>query len=162
LLGILLLWTLWPSIARGHTTWISWRDFHRPKFITLLLASLLPLLLVFTIATFPGEWLESNLPSLPLVPTKWPTLGESTSLLLSEEEGRGRFWPTVSVLGFRSTISTLVHSMEWSSPHDLLVAGDVDLVARRPTSLGSNRLVLPGIDVIDHAKFDSEEKIEAL
>ena len=52
-------------------------------------------------------------------------------------------------------------SMEWTSLHDLLVAGDVDLVARKPTSLWSNRLVLPGIDVIDHAKFDSEEKIEA-
>ena len=51
--------------------------------------------------------------------------------------------------------------MEWTSLHKLLVAGDVDLVARKPTSLWSNRLVLPGIDAIDHAKFDSEEKIEA-
>ena len=53
-------------------------------------------------------------------------------------------------------------SMEWTSLHDLLVAGDVDLVARKPRSLWSNWLVLPGVDVIDHAKFDSEEKIEAL
>ena len=52
--------------------------------------------------------------------------------------------------------------MEWTSLHDLLVAGNVDLVARKPTSLWSNRLVLPGIDVIDHAKFDSEEKLESL
>jgi uncharacterized protein YjbI with pentapeptide repeats len=123
LLGILLLWVLWPSIARGQTTWISWRDFRRPQIMVLLLASLVPLLLVFTIATFPGEWLDSNLPSLPLVPTK---------------------------------------SLEWTSLHGLLVAGDVDLVARKPTSLWSNRLVVPGVDVVDHAKFDSEEKIAAL
>ena len=48
--------------------------------------------------------------------------------------------------------------MEWTSLHDMLVAGDVDLIARKPTSLWSNRLVLPGIDVIDHATFDSDEK----
>jgi uncharacterized protein YjbI with pentapeptide repeats len=127
-------------------------------------------LLVFTIATFPGEWLDSNLPSLPLVPTRWPALslengqtdqaveaqneGENESQAAEEEVARkGRFWPTVSALA---------KSVEWTSLHDLLVAGDVDLIARKPTSLWSNRLVLPGIDVIDHAKFDSEEKIEAL
>ena len=69
LLDILLLWTLWPSIARGQTSWISWHDFRRPRIIAFLLASVVPLLLVFTIATFPGEWLDSNLPSLRLVPT---------------------------------------------------------------------------------------------
>ena len=47
------------------------------------------------------------------------------------------------------------------SLHDLLVAGDVDLIARKPTSLWSNRLVLPGIDVTDHATFDNGEKSEA-
>ena len=51
--------------------------------------------------------------------------------------------------------------MGWTSPHELLVAGEVDLVARKPTSLWSNVLVLPGIDVIDHAKFDTEAKIAA-
>ena len=86
LLGILLLWTLWPSIARGQATWISWHDFRRPKIMTLLLASLVPLLLVFTIATFPGEWLDSNLPSLPLVPTKWPSLGPENGQ--TDERGR--------------------------------------------------------------------------
>src|SRR6266700_3709015 len=52
--------------------------------------------------------------------------------------------------------------MGWSSLHELLVAGAVDFVARKPTSLWSNRLVLPDIDVIDHAKFDSDAKIAAL
>jgi uncharacterized protein YjbI with pentapeptide repeats len=54
--------------------------------------------------------------------------------------------------------------MGWSSLHSLVFAGDVDPVKRRPTSLwpNSNRLVLPGVDVIDHTKFDSDAKIEAV
>ena len=54
--------------------------------------------------------------------------------------------------------------MDWriTSLHKLLVAGEVDFAARKPKSLWSNRLVLPGFDVIDHTKFDSEAKIEAL
>ncbi len=44
----------------------------------------------------------------------------------------------------------------------MLFEGDVDFVTLRPKSLLSNRLVLPGIDVIDHAKFDTEAKIAAL
>ena len=51
LLGILLLWMFWPSIARGKLASISWHDLRRPKIMTLLLASLLPLLLIFTIST---------------------------------------------------------------------------------------------------------------
>ena len=54
----------------------SWHRFHGTtcaarRSSILLLASLLPLLLIFTISTFPGEWLDAK-PSLPLVPTKWP------------------------------------------------------------------------------------------
>ena len=49
-----------------------------------------------------------------------------------------------------------------ASLHELLVAGDVDFAARKPKSLWSNRLVLPGFDAIDHAKFDSEAKIEGV
>ena len=59
LIDLILLWTLWPSIAVGEATWIHWRDFRRPKISSLALASLVPLLLVCTIATFPGEWLDS-------------------------------------------------------------------------------------------------------
>src|SRR5262249_1747272 len=49
----------------------------------------------------------------------------------------------------------------WVSLHELLVGGEVDLVARRPSSLWSNRLVLPGIDV-SRPKPDSETKVGAL
>ena len=144
LLDILLLWTLWPSTARGQAAWISWHDFRRPRIIALLSASLVPLLLVFTIATFPGEWLVSNLPSLPLVPTRLPSLSGKSDSTQTDQ-----------------TLKERRRKVEWTSLHDLLVAGDVDLIARKPTSLWSNRLVLPGIDVIDHATFDSEEKIKA-
>jgi uncharacterized protein YjbI with pentapeptide repeats len=122
LLDILLLWTLWPSIARGQTSWVSWHDFGRPRIIAILLASLVPFLLVFTIATFPGERLHAKLPPLRLVPR----------LPLSQRE--------------------------WTSLHEMLVAGDVDLIARKPASLWSNRLVLPGIDVTDRASFETENE----
>jgi uncharacterized protein YjbI with pentapeptide repeats len=163
LLDILLLWMLWPSIAQGNPTWISRRDFSRGKVIALALFSLIPLLLVFTIATFPGEWLDANLPSFRFVPTRWPAdepkqseeaLDDNGNEPANAEEGKKSqtFWQKVN---------NQVRSMRWTSPHDLLVGGDVDLIARKPTSLWSNRLVLPGIDVINQAKFDSEDKIAA-
>ncbi len=145
LIDVLLLWTLWPSIAVGAPTWIGWRDFRRPKIASLALASLLPLLLVFIIATFPGE-LEDKLPSLRWVPTKLPEvkIGETGGELASEP------------------VTIPLESLGLASPHELLVAGEVDLLTRKLGSLWSNRLVLPGLDVIDHAKFDSDAKIDAL
>jgi hypothetical protein len=50
--------------------------------------------------------------------------------------------------------------MEWTSLHDILVAGDVDLIARKPTSLWSNRLVVPGIGVTHHPSSDSDDESE--
>jgi len=187
LIDIILLWRLWPSIALGQAKRRWHDDLRHPSIVTLAVATFVSLLLVFTSATFPGEWLDSNLPSLRLVPTKLPSLeseptatdqrslndpsssntNQSHGLSENEKEtqpslkerwrkivdfAKERWWNVVD----------FAKSMEWTSLHDLLVAGDVDLVARKPRSLWSNRLVLPGIDVIDHAKFDSEEKIEAL
>ena len=37
----------------------------------------------------------------------------------------------------------------------------MDHVAQRPRSWRSNRLVLPGIDLREHPKFDTEEKINS-
>ena len=123
---VALLWTLWPPIARGEPARLAWRDLRRGKIIALAFASLAPALLVTTIATFPGEWLEDSLPSVQFIPWK---------------DEKDEPWRLASL-------------------HELLVAGDVDFAARKPQSLWSNRLVLPGIDAIDHAKFDSEAKIE--
>ena len=72
LLDLVLLWLLWPPIARGEITLLSWSDLIRVRVAAWLPVSLLPLLLIFTIATFPGEWLEEALPELRLAPTKWP------------------------------------------------------------------------------------------
>jgi uncharacterized protein YjbI with pentapeptide repeats len=87
------------------------------------------LLLVFTIATFPSEGLDRDLPAIPLLR------------------------PTVALNGAAHT---------GFSFHVWLVAGPIDEVVRRPTSWFSDRLVLPGLDVVDHAKFETEEKINAV
>jgi hypothetical protein len=49
---------------------------------------------------------------------------------------------------------------EWT-PHKLLVAGDYDEIAQRPKSFRSNRRVVPGIDLREQAKFDTEERIKS-
>src|ERR1700730_8673476 len=56
-LDLVLLWLLWPPIIRGENALLSWNDLGRASVAAWLPASFLPLLLVFTIATFPGEWL---------------------------------------------------------------------------------------------------------
>jgi uncharacterized protein YjbI with pentapeptide repeats len=67
-LDLVLLWLLWPPIARGETILLTWNDLGRAKVRAWLGASLLPLLLVFTVATFPGEWLHETLPGARFVP----------------------------------------------------------------------------------------------
>ena len=49
-----------------------------------------------------------------------------------------------------------------SSLRETLVAGEVNPASRQPESLWSNRLVLPGLDVVVHMKLDSEAKIDFL
>src|SRR4029453_3715135 len=61
-LDILLLWTLWPSIARGSITPSAWPNLRRKPVAWAAIASFAPTLLVFTLATFPGEWLHEKLP----------------------------------------------------------------------------------------------------
>jgi uncharacterized protein YjbI with pentapeptide repeats len=128
---LVILWILWPSVVLGGIG-LTLRDAGRWKLVGTALASLATVLLAFTIATFPGEWLHNNLPSIRLVPWK------------DHKESR-------------------VSETDWrrASLHELLVGGEPDLGARRPKSVWSNRLVLPGFDVIDRNKLDSEEKIAA-
>jgi hypothetical protein len=61
ILDLVLLWLLWPPIARGETALLTWSDLRRLRTAAWLVPSLLPLVMVFTIATFPGEWLEEEL-----------------------------------------------------------------------------------------------------
>jgi hypothetical protein len=132
-----LLWWLWPQIV--HSDEASWSS---PKAITARRlmaagASAIALVLVFAVATFPSEWLDTNLPEARFIPTKMPVM------YLGDASPREQHTPTPP-------------SYRWWSLHELLVGGNVDLVSRTPQSLFSNRLVLPGLDVIDHAKFDTE------
>jgi uncharacterized protein YjbI with pentapeptide repeats len=124
-IDLVLLWMLWPSVVRGAMTTLSWRDLRRPSVASWAMLSLAPVLLVFTIATFPSEWMDANLPSLRFVPVASSTPDEPNS------------W------GMRSI-------------HELLFGGDIDLVTRKPTSLWSNRLVLPRLDISDRAKGSGE------
>jgi uncharacterized protein YjbI with pentapeptide repeats len=107
---LVLLWILWPRIARGQTAGLVWVDFKRAKVQLGLLVSILPALLVVTIATFPGEWLEMKLPPVPLIPTTWGarTLPSVQAIRTTESRwatlhellvaGNGSLWPNVLVL----------------------------------------------------------------
>jgi uncharacterized protein YjbI with pentapeptide repeats len=131
-IDISLLWMLWFRVTRGEETLLRWRIVWRRKSAWGWgLVSLIPLLLVFFVATFPNELLDEIGPSVPVVPNKWLPWK------------RGDF------------------AQGWSSLHELLVAGDVDEVTGKLTSLWSNRLVLPNTDVVDHEKFDTEAKFAA-
>jgi len=134
-IDLVLLWFLWPRIARGEIRSLGWRDFRRVKVGALLLASFLPVLLVVTIATFPGEWLEDSLPPVRLIPTTW----------------EARSVPSVQVIQARGS--------GWATLHELLVAGKVNYVTGKPQSLWSNVLVLPNFEVGDRANLDANGKI---
>jgi uncharacterized protein YjbI with pentapeptide repeats len=133
-IDLVVLWILWPRIARGETAGLGRSDFKRVKVRAWLLVSFLPFLLVVTIATFPGEWLEENLPPVRLIPTTWAAW-QLPTLQAIETAGSG-----------------------WVTLHELLVAGEVNYVTGRPRSLWSNVLVLPNFEVGDRVKFDAEGK----
>jgi uncharacterized protein YjbI with pentapeptide repeats len=92
---------------------------------TAAAASVMLVLFVFTVATFPDEWLEVHLPPLPLIH-------------VNDENGP-----------------------RWESLHEYLFVGRIN-EAGKSSSLWSNRLELPRLDIIDHAKYDTEAKFEAL
>ena len=155
-LDIVLLWTLWPSIARSQR-----------RAAGAAIASFATILVVFTLATYPGEWLNAT-PSVPFVPTKWPQFNsevtQSDSSAAPSASGNGNDVKTARVEhdgAFRRFVAA-VESMGWTSLHMLVIAGDVNPTTRRPTSLwpNSNRLVLPSLDITDQTKFDSEQKVE--
>jgi uncharacterized protein YjbI with pentapeptide repeats len=109
-IDLALLWLLWPTVLHGEATRRGWRRIEAGSSLMMASISLVSILLVFTIATFPGEWLNRNLPAL-----RFPLVLNATP------EGQ-------------------------TSLSELLVAGKVDRFAQRPTSLWSNRLVLPGLE----------------
>ena len=143
-LDLILLWLLWPPIARGDTALLTWNDLGRVRVAVWLAVSLLPLLLVFTIATFPGE------PTVRFLPTSWKAW-QLPSVEAIQKDGSG--WATLHEI-------LVAGKIDFVTPlHEILVAGKPNLVTRRPESQWSNRLVLPGFAIGDRLKFDSENKI---
>jgi class 3 adenylate cyclase/uncharacterized protein YjbI with pentapeptide repeats len=135
LLDLMFLWMLWFGVSRGERGILGWRKIRRCRW-QWGLASLVPFLLVFTIATFPGEWLDEKLPPVRLIPTTWKAWTLLPNVEAIQAAGSG-----------------------WATLHELLVAGQVNLVTRRTRSLWSNVLVLPNFEVGDRVKVDAEGKI---
>jgi hypothetical protein len=124
LADVWMLWGLWPSFLNGRLTKFRWSAIKKGPLLFYSIESLIALAFVFTVATFPGEWLEDRLPRLQVIPWR---------------DGNSDPW-------------------RWASLHELFVAGNIDQSTQRPVSFWSNRLVLPDIDLIDHAKYDSEAR----
>jgi hypothetical protein len=139
-----LLWLLWPQVVQANEgAWTSAQAIKGGKLLAGV-ATVVPAVLVFTVATFPGEWLDRHLPDLNFIPTKAnfiPTKAPIKSP--GPRDATARRPPTIIEHRVPPRSDT------WSSPHKLLFAGGVDFVAQKPRSLWSNRLVLPGFDVID-------------
>src|SRR4051794_8754340 len=130
LLDLILIWIIWPSVARS----VRFR-WGRTRTAIALLCTSLPLLLMFTVATFPGEGLHGEWAGPRIVPTLFAKIDWT--------------WPGT----WEDTKPVTLHKF--------LVGGEVDDVAQRQKSWWSNRLVLPGVDLREHPKFDTKEKSES-
>lgn len=146
-IDLALIWAVWPSINRGEIARLGLRNLLRWPAAASALASLLVALMVGAVATFPGEWLHTALPSAPIVPTdrlaeefyeeSWASPEPAADAGVFE---RWRF-------AFRTRLGHRLEKVKFRSLHTLLIAGDVDPVTRRPISLWSNRLILPELSV---------------
>jgi uncharacterized protein YjbI with pentapeptide repeats len=158
-IDIVLLWALWPSIARGSMRWLALRDLRRRSVAIAAVATSVPILIIFGLATYPGERLD-RMPSLLFMP--WPRSISVTRVCGPSESAVNAGQASNETKTFFASLKS--GDWEWTSLHTLIIAGDVDPNTLRPTSLwpNSNRLVLPTFDAIDRTKFDSEQKIEAV
>src|SRR5438132_2868389 len=104
-MDLILLWLLWPPIARGETALLTWNDLGRGRVAAWLPASLLPLLLVFTIATFPGEWLDQEL------------YGDASPVSRDDEPSRADWWRSPHKLWVAGEVDYVTRNPEswWSN-----------------------------------------------
>ena len=117
LADLVLLWMLWPSVARGSTSGITWSDFHRGKVATAALGSVAMLLFVFTVATFHGEWLDRTLPPVSFIPSA------------QKEDTRATKWLSLHELLIAGAVDPVTGKLRsvWS---DRLVVANLDLIDR--------------------------------
>jgi uncharacterized protein YjbI with pentapeptide repeats len=163
-LDLTLLWMMWPSIARGRTTTITWQDLgKRGRAVIDLLARPAALWAAMALAArrTPGRIRRHRVSyaaafaSFLVVCLVFPIATFPGEWLYS--------LPPLHFIPWKhEKENPWSPSWDLKSLHELLVGGDVDLGARRAVSLWSNRLMLPDIDVIDHDKYDSEVKIANL
>lgn len=146
-IDLALVWALWPSIVRGELSHLGVKNIRSLRVAAAAAVTVLTLQLVLGVATFPGEWLDKHMPSARVVPTNISGLWKHD------------IWPPVPPFhdAPEGTIETLYYfvmdrldyvldRVEARTPSELLVAGEVNVVTRKPTSLWSNRLVLPELD----------------
>jgi uncharacterized protein YjbI with pentapeptide repeats len=133
LADLILLLQLWPAVLERRGS-ITWRPLRRHPVFAL--ASLIPIWLAFTTATFPGEWLDEHVGN-----RRWIPPNGATAWLGPKNRG-----------GYPN----------WTSFHDLLFNGEVDEVTGRRKSLFSNTLVLPGFDALEAAKIDDPKKLDSV
>jgi uncharacterized protein YjbI with pentapeptide repeats len=147
LADVILLWLLWPAVLNGRSK-LMWRLERRGKgwpgvlgltcrYILGLAASLIPVGLAFTAATFPSEWMDGHI-------------------------GNKQWIPPNCVTAWLGAKDQHDDKPIWTSFHDLLFNGGVDDVTRRRKGLFSNTVVLPGFDALEAAKIDDPKKLDFL
>ena len=155
---ICLLWLLWPSIADGKTIQ------KRLRHLGLRWQSLVYFnsgsQLFFAARNTNGKsyYLKKTRSVLLAIASLLTALLTLTAVTYPGE------WLNTALPPFKAVPWYDGKSNSWhlATPHELLVGGAVDIGAQRLTSPWSDRLVLPGLDVIDHTRFDSEAKIATL
>ncbi len=147
LIELTLVWTLWPSIARGEISRLGVLTVRSRRVGVSITLTTLTFVFIAGIATFPGEWLNQNVPSIRIIPTRLPWSGANEippppTISHVDEPGliQGLFYTLWDTIEYRLDL------MARRSLYDLLIAGEVDPVGRKPTSIWSNRLVLTELD----------------
>ena len=144
-----LIWWLWRKILSGREIG---RRRRRASWAWPALGAALSagaVLFSWTTATFPGEWQEGHLPSWWTVPVRFNLEHPR------DESGRPK---VASIHDPITALRDWVFKSEKVSLHDWLFNGPVDDISRRRTSLFSNTLILPGLNVYEGLGIDDPEK----
>jgi uncharacterized protein YjbI with pentapeptide repeats len=129
LADLTLLWALWPATVKFARA-LKWPILSHPR---LALLSLVPVLVAFFLATFPGGW-------------------------LGDWNRNHRYIPGNPITGWLGAVDKDGKPVS-TSLHHLLFAGEIDEVSRRRKSPFSNSLILTGFDALEAAKIDDEKKL---
>jgi hypothetical protein len=138
LCDVVLLWFLWPAVLEGRSE-MRWPRLWRHPGAALI--SLVPLVLAFVVARYPGEWVDRHVGSRHWIPPY-------SRHTWQEAEDWQEF------------LTAWIDEPGWTSVHNLLFNGEVDDVTRRRKSLLSNTLVLPGFDGLAAAGIEDPKKLE--